>query len=85
MDRELLQLEFLHHDLVQLGRSAFLVIGLGIRNFEFMQLPAAARDGRADGSLGIGRLGLLRDKGAHKFSFFADHMKFHSYRHPSFL
>jgi hypothetical protein len=74
---ELLQLEFLLHDLMEFGGPTFFVIGLGVRDFNLMQLLSAARDRRADGSFGVGRLRLLRDEGAHKFSFCADYVEFH--------
>src|ERR1051326_1102925 len=76
---ELFQLQFLFHDLVQVGRAALLVIRLGISDLKLMQLLATARSGRACWSLGIGRLRRLRDEGPNKFSSFADYMNFHGY------
>jgi hypothetical protein len=76
-ERRLLQLQFLLHDFVQVSQPAFLVIRFGIFDFELMQLLAAARDGRADGSFAIGRLELLRDEGPHQFPSSADYVNVH--------
>jgi hypothetical protein len=63
--RRLLQLQFLFHDLVQVGGTAVSIVRVGIRDLELMQLLAVSRDGCAHGSFAIGRLRLLRDEGPH--------------------
>lgn len=76
---ELLQLQFLFHDLVQFSGAALSIVRVRVGDLHLMQLLAAARNGRAHGSFGIGRLLRLRDKCTHQFPFCADYVKFHSY------
>ena len=76
---KLFQLQFLFDDFVQIVQPSFLVIRLGIFDFEFMQPLPMSCDGRAYWSLGIGRLWRLRNVRPHQLTSCADYVKFHLY------